>query len=312
MAKFKRLPSVENLRMYLQYDEESGGLVWIKTSRHLNRKQGERAGTTCWYGYRHISFQSQSYCEHRLVWLLHTGEDPGDRVVDHKDHNRSNNRIDNLRIGDHQDNNRNSACIGVGWHTSARKWRAYITVDRKDIHLGLFVELEDAVKARLQAEIHHFGEWAPTCYEDFDEEVKARMERLADLKRKLKDKSKGVSLDSSTHMWSAYIYYEGKSHWLGRHRTKTEALMARRQAEIRFGLATEIESSLLARFNRISTVPSPTKDELRERVTGVTWEPRRNRWVVRLPQQSGCFGYFSEKDAAVAALVSEKEKLGLL
>lgn len=38
------------------------------------------------------------------------------------------------------------------------KYRAYITVDRKQIHLGIFEKLEDAVKARRNAEEHYFSE----------------------------------------------------------------------------------------------------------------------------------------------------------
>lgn len=38
------------------------------------------------------------------------------------------------------------------------KYRAYITVDRKQIHIGTFKKLEDAVKARKNAEEHYFSE----------------------------------------------------------------------------------------------------------------------------------------------------------
>lgn len=38
------------------------------------------------------------------------------------------------------------------------KYRAYITVDRKQIHLGTFKKLEDAVKARRNAEEQYFSE----------------------------------------------------------------------------------------------------------------------------------------------------------
>lgn len=37
------------------------------------------------------------------------------------------------------------------------KYRAYITVDRRQIHIGTFKKLEDAVKARKNAEERYFS-----------------------------------------------------------------------------------------------------------------------------------------------------------
>lgn len=39
------------------------------------------------------------------------------------------------------------------------KYRAYITVHKKTIGLGQYDTFEDAVKARLEAEIEYFGEY---------------------------------------------------------------------------------------------------------------------------------------------------------
>lgn len=41
------------------------------------------------------------------------------------------------------------------------KWRAYITVNKKQISLGLFNKKEDAIKARKEGELKYFGEFAP-------------------------------------------------------------------------------------------------------------------------------------------------------
>lgn len=41
---------------------------------------------------------------------------------------------------------------GVCWSNSANKWRAYINVDGKQKHLGYFDNIEDAIKARKDAE----------------------------------------------------------------------------------------------------------------------------------------------------------------
>lgn len=36
-------------------------------------------------------------------------------------------------------------------------WRARISKDKQEIHLGLFETFEDAVKAREEAELKYFG-----------------------------------------------------------------------------------------------------------------------------------------------------------
>lgn len=54
--------------------------------------------------------------------------------------------------------NRNSRTGITGVSKWSDKYRAYITVDRKQIHLGTFKKLEDAGKARKKAEKQYFLE----------------------------------------------------------------------------------------------------------------------------------------------------------
>lgn len=41
---------------------------------------------------------------------------------------------------------------GVCWSNASNKWRAYINIDGKQKHLGYFDDIEDAIKARKEAE----------------------------------------------------------------------------------------------------------------------------------------------------------------
>lgn len=94
---------------------------------------------------------------HRLILNC-----PSDMVVDHINHNRLDNRKENLRICTVQENNRNKSNVdGVSWRNDRSKWRAYITVDNKQIYLGLYDKKEAAIKARQEAEIKYFGEFKP-------------------------------------------------------------------------------------------------------------------------------------------------------
>lgn len=91
-----------------------------------------------------------------------------DMVVDHINHNKLDNRCDNLRICTHQENDWNKGPISTNtsgvtgvvktqWNT----WQSRIEVNGKRICLGSFATLEEAEEARRQAEIEYFGEFAP-------------------------------------------------------------------------------------------------------------------------------------------------------
>lgn len=88
---------------------------------------------------------------------------------DHKDRNELNNRKYNLRPCTQQENSRNrskasnntSGIIGVNFDKRKSKWRAYISVNKKQQFLGYFDNKDDAICARLKAEKDIFGAFAP-------------------------------------------------------------------------------------------------------------------------------------------------------
>lgn len=92
---------------------------------------------------------------------------PKDMTVDHINGNKLDNRKSNLRICTMQENNfnnkiyttNNTGYPGVDWYKKTGKWRARIQVNGKNIHLGLFDNIEDAINVRKQAEIKYFGEY---------------------------------------------------------------------------------------------------------------------------------------------------------
>jgi hypothetical protein len=84
---------------------------------------------------------------------------------DHINRNGLDNRKNNLRVCTHQENTTNrslmskntSGFVGVSWCKATNNWRAQIMVDYKGIHLGCFDSKEDAIKARLNAELKYYG-----------------------------------------------------------------------------------------------------------------------------------------------------------
>lgn len=130
-------------------------------------ENGKERGGPASNGYRRLMLNGISYLEHRLVWLIFEGDIPDGYEIDHIDGDRANNRRTNLRLVTRQQNNMNcgdsknstSGIKGVSWHDERNKWRAYIMIDYRQKHLGLFDTKEEAKAARVAAEHLLFGEY---------------------------------------------------------------------------------------------------------------------------------------------------------
>jgi hypothetical protein len=48
-----------------------------------------------------------------------------------------------------------SGITGVTWHSQRGKWLAQIWVNGKKVHLGVFLSIDDAARARKDAEIKY-------------------------------------------------------------------------------------------------------------------------------------------------------------
>jgi hypothetical protein len=94
---------------------------------------------------------------HRVIWSI-VHDDPGPMVVDHINGDRSDNRIANLRLVSQQENTKNcglksnSRYGNFGVRKNRHKWNARISVGGRDVFLGSFSTLDDALKARREAE----------------------------------------------------------------------------------------------------------------------------------------------------------------
>lgn len=84
--------------------------------------------------------------------------------IDHINRDRLDNRRFNLRACTRQQNLRNKPCKGVCFDKQTNKWKAYISVDGKQIKLKRFDAEEDAIKYRLELEQEFFKEYAPNLH----------------------------------------------------------------------------------------------------------------------------------------------------
>lgn len=101
----------------------------------------------------------------RTLHSLIVGVIPG-RHVDHRNRNKLDNRRRNLKIATYQQNQVNrkpnpSRGVAKTNQSRVKPWRAQIMVDHKGIHLGLFATRQEAVAARVAAELRYFGEECP-------------------------------------------------------------------------------------------------------------------------------------------------------
>ena len=90
-------------------------------------------------------------------------------VIDHKNRCKNDCRKNNLRIATRSQNsinqnlrkNNTSGCTGVMFDKSTQMWKARITINKKCLQLGSFINKQDAIRARLNAESKYLGEFAP-------------------------------------------------------------------------------------------------------------------------------------------------------
>ncbi len=150
----------KQLKNILDYNPETGLFVWLVSSG--SAKAGDLAGSPDInnLGNIRLNYKKKKYAISHLAWLYMYGEFPTN-LVDHINGNSQDNRITNLREADYQKNNMNKAIgknntsgvMGVAWFKAGNKWKAYISLDGKKIHLGYFHKFSEAVDVRKLAEV---------------------------------------------------------------------------------------------------------------------------------------------------------------
>jgi AP2 domain len=113
-------------------------------------------------------FYAKTCIDGKFVLMHHLVKPGNKNHIDHADRDGLNNTRANLRVCTSSQQNANrdlppgnaSQYRGVTWEKARSKWRARITVNRKDRRLGMFTQEVDAAKAYDDAALAAWGEYA--------------------------------------------------------------------------------------------------------------------------------------------------------
>jgi len=182
-------------------------------------------------GYRQTTLRGddigRSFMFSQIIAVAFLGHEPNghELVVDHINGDKSDNRVENLRIVTQRDNSStcfrsneesfSSGCVGVDWNENASKWRALIYHDGVQTHLGCYdTEIE-----------------ASNAYQLALSKIKDGSFNHNDYKPKWTSEYKGVSFHKASNKWQAKIMINGKQKYIGLFKTELEAHHAYLKAE---------------------------------------------------------------------------------
>ena len=159
-----RIPLPPQQELVELFEYHQNGVITSKYSKS-NRRIGASVGVKNKCGYLTAKLNKKTYCVHRLIWTICNGFIPDGFDIDHINGNRSDNRIENLRLVTRQGNNQNlqhaksnskTKLLGACFHKATKKFVAQIRENGKYKYLGLFDTALEAhnVYLKRKREIH--------------------------------------------------------------------------------------------------------------------------------------------------------------
>lgn len=157
------LPTLEYITSKLRYDSRTGKCYRKSNGNEITYRNAQ--------GYIMVNLHNVPFLLHRIVYYMFHRIDPLEFEIDHRNCCQTDNRIKNLRLATRSQNvhnmslnkNNQSGIKGVCWSKEKAMWRAYVTLNRKQKHLGYFrlkEHAEESVKnyrPELHKEFHNHG-----------------------------------------------------------------------------------------------------------------------------------------------------------
>lgn len=141
MTLARPLPSQEELKKLFKYNSDTG--VLTGTWKGVPIKAQDTAGyVVARVGERMVK-------AHRIIWVLVTGEDPGELEIDHKNRIKNDNRFQNLRACTRRENSenrgKNITRTKNGGYRVIIKRKGKLLIDRTFREESLAIEARDAI-----------------------------------------------------------------------------------------------------------------------------------------------------------------------
>lgn len=157
-----KMPPLEVLNFLFKYEPETGKLYRIRDAIGRPYDMLEMCNKTK-EGYLRVDIvdsygKRAEFQVHRIIWFMHYHTEPN-KLVDHIDWNKTNNKIENLRLVDNATNLRNrrisinnkSGMAGIRFNENCNRWEANVGINNKHIILGTYRKKDEAIIARLAA-----------------------------------------------------------------------------------------------------------------------------------------------------------------
>lgn len=161
----RQLPPLSILNEAFELDTERGVLLRKRT--YKQHKAGQVCGSPMPDGYIIVGVQNKKLLAHRIIYYIATGVDPVGYVVDHRNGDRSDNRLCNLRLATKLENTRHKVGVSaanasgyrnVSWDNHWQRWKVSLSVGGKRIQRK-FKTLEEAAQCAAELRRLHYGEF---------------------------------------------------------------------------------------------------------------------------------------------------------
>lgn len=167
--KAKSLPNLNYLKECFEIDSNyQSGLKWkIRPAEHfksefarniwIGKNSGRMAGSKMANGYYYVKINNSTYLNHRVIFAIYNNIiDFDSKQIDHIDNNKLNNNPKNLRLSNAFQNQHNkskqknntSGEKNIFLVKTNNKYRCTMRYYGKNIHIGIFDTLEEAITAR--------------------------------------------------------------------------------------------------------------------------------------------------------------------